>query len=43
MEFWGIVAMTIMAIEMSIYLAYYKDVTFSAITLVNYVGMYIHN
>ena len=35
--------MTIMLIEMSIYLAYYKDVVFSLITLVNFIGMYIHN
>jgi hypothetical protein len=32
-----------MLVEMSIYLAYYKDVIFSLITLVNFVGMYIHN
>ena len=32
-----------MAVEMIIYLAYYKDVVFSIVTLINYVGMYIEN
>ncbi|CDW72569.1 UNKNOWN [Stylonychia lemnae] len=42
-ELWGVIAMTVMLIEMSIYLAYYKDVMFSITTLLNYVGMFIHN
>lgn len=41
-EVWGIVAMVIMLIEMSMYLAYFKDVVFACVTLVNYVGMYIY-
>lgn len=35
--------MLIMMIELCIYLAYYKDVIFAAISLVNFVGMYIYN
>jgi len=42
-ELWGVLAMVVMLIEMSIYLAYYKDVIFSMTTLLSYVGMYIHN
>lgn len=34
--------MVIMLIEMCIYLAYYKDVIFSIVTLTNYVGMYFN-
>lgn len=35
--------MLVMMIELCIYLAYYKDVIFATISLVNYVGMYIYN
>jgi hypothetical protein len=42
-EVWGLIAMLVMLIEMSIYLAYYKDVFFSLITLVNYIGMFLYN
>ena len=41
-ELWGVIVMVIMLVEMSIYLAYYKDIIFSIITLTNYVGMYLH-
>jgi hypothetical protein len=34
--------MVALAIEMCIYLAYYKDVIFSLITLANYVGMLVN-
>ena len=34
-----IIALTLMLIEMCIYLAYYKDIIFSLVTLINYVGM----
>ena len=33
--------MTALAIEMSIYLAYYKDVIFSLVTVINFTGMII--
>lgn len=39
---WNIFALIIIAIEMCIYLAYYKDVIFSLITLANYVGMLVN-
>jgi hypothetical protein len=42
-EYMGIVAMILMAFETTIYLAYYKDVIFSMITLLNYIGMYFNN
>lgn len=42
-EFIGIVAMVAIMFETVVYLAYYKDVIFAMITLLNYVGMYIHN
>jgi hypothetical protein len=42
-EYLGIAAMVIFIFETSIYLAYYKDVIFAMITLLNYVGMYVHN
>ena len=41
-EVWGIVAMVIMLVEMSMYLAYFKDVVFACVTIVNYAGMYIY-
>lgn len=34
--------MLALALEMSIYLAYYKDVIFAMITLSNYVGMFVN-
>lgn len=39
---WNIFAMIVLAIEMCIYLAYYKDVIFSMITLANYIGMLLN-
>ena len=38
-DYMSIVAMILMAFESTIYLAYYKDVIFSLITLINYIGM----
>lgn len=35
------VAFFLILIEMSIYITYYKDVMFSLLTLVNFVGMLI--
>jgi hypothetical protein len=35
--------MTIMFIEMNIYLAYKKDIMFSIMTLIDFVGMYVYN
>ena len=43
LEFFGIIAMVIMMFETVVYLAYYKDVIFAMVTLLNYIGMYIHN
>ena len=40
-DYMSIVAMILMAFESTIYLAYYKDVIFSLITLINYIGMYL--
>lgn len=42
-KMWGVIAMVVMLVEMCIYLAYYKDIIFSTITLVNYVGMFLQN
>ena len=42
-EYLGIIAMIVMMFETTVYLAYYKDVIFAMVTLLNYVGMYIHN
>jgi hypothetical protein len=39
---WNVFALIIIAIEMSVYLAYYKDVIFCFITLANYVGMAVY-
>lgn len=39
----GSVAMAIMFIEMTIYLAYKKDIIFSFMTLADFVGMYLNN
>ena len=35
--------MLVMIVELCIYLAYYKDVIFATISLVNFVGMYMYN
>lgn len=43
LEYAGIIAMVIMMFETTVYLAYYKDVVFAMVTLLNYIGMYIHN
>jgi hypothetical protein len=37
------VAMTVMMFEATVYLAYYKDIMFAFITLLNYIGMYLYN
>jgi hypothetical protein len=42
-ELLGIIAMVVMIFECTVYLAYYKDVVFAMVTLLNYIGMYIHN
>ena len=39
---WNILALVIIAIEMSIYLTYYKDVVFCFVTLTNYIGMVVY-
>jgi len=36
------VVFTLMLVEMCLYLAYFKDVIFSLVTLINYIGMYIY-
>jgi hypothetical protein len=38
-----IIAIILMAFESTIYLAYYKDVVFSSITLINFIGIYLFN
>ena len=40
LEYFGIVALVIMMFETVVNLAYYKDVIFALITLLNYVGMF---
>jgi hypothetical protein len=37
----AIVAIILMMVEATVYLAYYKDIIFASITLLNYVGMYL--
>ena len=39
----SIIAMVIQMFECTVYLAYYKDVIFASVTLLNYIGMYMHN
>ena len=39
----GVFCMTVMFIEMNIYLAYKKDIMFSIMTLIDFVGMYVYN
>lgn len=39
----SIIAMVIQMFESTVYLAYYKDVIFASVTLLNYIGMYMHN
>ena len=43
LDIMGVVFMTIMFIEMNIYLAYKKDIMFSIMTLIDFVGMYVYN
>jgi len=43
LEYAGIVAMVVIMFETTVYLAYYKDVIFAMVALLNYIGMYIHN
>ena len=40
---WGVIAMVLMLVEMTIYLAYNKDVIFSLMTLTDFIGMYLKN
>ena len=42
-DYMAIIAILLMAFESTIYLAYYKDVIFSFITLFNIIGMYLFN
>jgi hypothetical protein len=42
-DYMSVVVMILMVFESTIYLAYYKDVIFSLITLMNYIGMYLFN
>lgn len=37
------IAMAAMMFETTVCLAYYKDVIFAIVTLLNYTGMYIYN
>ena len=39
----GVFCMTVMFIEMNIYRAYKKDIMFSIMTLIDFVGMYVYN
>ena len=39
----SIIAMVVIMFETTIYLAYYKDIVFALVSLVNYAGMYINN
>jgi hypothetical protein len=39
----AIIALILMTFESTIYLAYYKDVIFSSVTLLNIIGMYLFN
>jgi hypothetical protein len=32
-----------MMVEATVYLAYYKDIIFASITLLNYIGMYLNS
>lgn len=41
-EVFAIIGLTIMLIEMCIYLAYFKDIIFSLVTLMNYVGLLLY-
>lgn len=43
LEYAGIVAMVVIMFETTVYLAYYKDIIFAMVTLLNYIGMYIHS
>ena len=39
----GLIFMTAMFLEMSIYLSYKKDIMFSLMTLIDFIGMYVYN
>lgn len=43
LEYVSVIALIIMMFETTVYLAYYKDIIFATITLINYTGMYAHN
>lgn len=43
LEHLSIIAMVAMMFETVVYLSYYKDVIFASITLLNYIGMLVHN
>jgi hypothetical protein len=35
--------MVVIMFETTIYLAYYKDIVFALVSLINYAGMYVNN
>jgi hypothetical protein len=39
----SIIAMVVIMFETTIYLAYYKDIVFALVSLINYAGMYVNN
>jgi hypothetical protein len=39
----ALVAIILMMFEATVYLAYYKDIIFAIITLLNYIGMYLNS
>jgi hypothetical protein len=39
----AIISIVLMMFEATVYLAYYKDIIFSLITLLNYIGIYLNN
>jgi hypothetical protein len=39
----AIVSIVLMMFEATVYLAYYKDIIFALITLLNYIGIYLNN
>lgn len=41
-EEWSIIGMLLLFLEMTVYLAYYKDVIFGTFTSLNYIGMYLY-
>jgi hypothetical protein len=39
----GVVSMTIMFLETSIYISYKKDILFSLMSLIDFIGIYVYN